>query len=59
MGVVLSTIYTENFKYVPINDATNDDTKFIILSRTDTEIITIDLDTDSDSGSRGSETEPM
>ena len=52
MGVVLSTIYTENFKCVSTNDETNADTKFIILSRTNTEIVTIDSDTESDSGSK-------
>ena len=51
MGVVLSTIYTENFRYVPINDATNSDTKFVILSRPKTEIVTIESETDSDSES--------
>ena len=59
MGVVLSTIYTENFKCVSTNDETNADTKFVILSRTNTEIVTIDSDTESDSGSRGSETETI
>ena len=57
MGEVLSTIYTENFECVSTIDDTNEDTKFVILSRPNTEIIT--LDSDSDSGSRGSETEPI
>ena len=49
MGEVLSTIYTENFECVSTIDDTNEDTKFVILSRIGIEIITIDSDSESDS----------
>ena len=50
MGEVLSTIYTENFKCVSTSDE-YEDNEFVILSRPNTEIVTIESETDSDSES--------
>ena len=57
MGVVLSTIYTENFNCVSpsvLNDDMSDEeTNFVIYSRIDAKIVTIEFESESDSESRG------
>ena len=52
MGIVLSTFYTENFSYcVPphilIDDTSDEESQFIVYSRVDAKIVTIESDSDS------------
>ena len=57
MGIVLSTFYTENFSCVSpnvlIDDMSDEETNFVIYSRVDAKIVTIESETESDSESRG------
>ena len=52
MGTVLSTFYTENFSYrilpnIPIDDSSDEESQFIVYSRVDAKIVTIDSESDS------------
>ena len=55
MGSVLSTFvedYNENFSYripshIPMNDSSDEDEQFIVYSRVDVRIVTIDSESDS------------
>ena len=55
MGIVLSTIYTENFSCVSpnvlIDDTSDEETKFVIYSRVDAKIVTIESESESESSS--------
>ena len=55
MGAVLSTFvedYNENFSYrnpshIPMDDSSDEDEQFIVYSRVDVRIVTIDSESDS------------